>query len=121
MTFLSLKTKLHTQKLEESQAFYVDIFGMVVVESWDSDGDRGVILGFTEKRTEALLELYDHPTPVNFDNLSLQFRVEDVDRFVEGIKGRVDYDGPKPRPWGARYVYLRDPNGVLLIVYEGCL
>ncbi len=119
--FLSLKTKLHTQKLSESKSFYEEIFGMVVVEEWDSDDDRGVILGFGDDRTDALLELYAHDGPINHENVSLQFRVDDAEAFARSINGKVPYDGPKDRPWNARYVYLEDPNGVLIIVYDGCM
>ena len=40
---LSQKTKLSTPKMAEVQAWYQHVFGMVVVEEWDHDDDKGVI------------------------------------------------------------------------------
>lgn len=118
---LSLKTKISTPLIEESVGWYKAVFGMVVAEQWNSPGDRGAILAFNANRTEAFLEIYHCEESHDFAGLSLQFRVQSMDRFIEGLPASIEYEGPKPRPWGSTYLYLRDPNGVSIIVYEGGL
>ena len=118
---LSLKTKLSTDKLAETAAFYRQLFNLQTLEEWDHPGDKGVILGLGGDRNEALLEIYDSDTSADFAGLSLQFRVADIQAFVRGLPEALEYEGPRARPWGSTYVYIRDPNDVLIIVYEGGL
>lgn len=118
---MSLKTKLWTNKLQETKAFYQSVFDLQVVDEWDDPDDRGVILAFEEDELAALLELYHSDEPHDLSGVSLQFRVQSIEAFVDKIRGAVDFDGPTDRPWGSRYVYVKDPNDVLVIVYEGGL
>lgn len=118
MTF-SLKTKISTPRFPETQAFYEAVFGMVIVEEWDEADDKGVILGFRDGGGEAYLEIYDTETAHDFSGLSLQFKVDGQDDFVVALPAGTAFEGPKARPWGATYLYLTDPNGIQVIVYEG--
>ena len=115
----TLKTKITTTNLNETHTFYQKVFGLVVVEEWDEDGDKGVILGFEGGHKEALLEIYHSPTVSNFSGLSLQFRVDSLSEFLGGLSSEIAFDGPTPRPWGSTYVYLEDPNGIRVIIYDG--
>lgn len=117
----SLKTKITTPKLVETRDFYMRLFGMAVAEEWDSEGDKGVILAFKDGREEAFLEIYDSAEVHDFSGLSLQFKAEDLDNFAANLAPDVARRGPVERPWGSRYLYLTDPNGVAIIVYEGGL
>lgn len=118
---IGLKTKISTPLLEESVDFYTRLFGMNVLETWDDPDDRGVILGFSTPEAEAFLEIYYAEEMGNFDALSLQFRIESAEAFVESIRGKIEFRGPTPRPWGSTYVYLTDPSGIGIVVYEGGL
>jgi len=120
MTF-SLKTKITTPRLDETRDYYVRVFDMVVAEEWDSPDDKGVILAFKDGKEEAFLEIYDGDTAYDFSGLSLQFKAENLTAFVETLDPDVERRGPVERPWGSRYLYLTDPNGVAIIVYEGGL
>jgi len=117
----SLKTKISTSKINETRAFYESVFDMRVVEEWDSHDDNGVILSFENGKDEAYLEIYDTSKTHDFAGLSLQFKVDDVKAFARKLPDNLDYEGPKSRPWGSTYLYLEDPAGVLVIVYEGRL
>lgn len=117
----SLKTKITTPKLAETRDYYVSLFDMVVVEEWDSLDDKGVILAFRNGREEAFIEIYDGEAVHDFSGLGLQFKSGDLNAFVEGLDPDVERRGPVERPWGSRYLYLTDPNGVAIIVYEGGL
>jgi len=117
---LALKTKISTPRLADTKAWYQRLFAMKVVEEWDHDDDKGVIMAFENGHEEVLLEIYYTDTEYDFSGLSLQFRAEPLDDFVASLPDDVDRDGPKARPWGARYLYMRDPNDIMIIVYEGC-
>ena len=118
---LSLKTKISTPKYLATRQFYEQIFGMTVAEEWDEPGDLGAILALPQGRQEAFLEVYHADQPSSFDGLSLQFRVENLDAFVATLPGDLPFEGPTPRPWGSTYLYLRDPNDIQIIVFEGGL
>jgi catechol 2,3-dioxygenase-like lactoylglutathione lyase family enzyme len=118
---LSLKTKIFTRNLDETRRFYERVFGMVLVEEWDDADDKGVILAFSKERLGALLEIYDDASVRDYSGLSLQFRVTDIAKFQTELPDGLKYDGPKARPWGSQYIYIRDPNNIPVIVYEGGL
>jgi catechol 2,3-dioxygenase-like lactoylglutathione lyase family enzyme len=117
----SLKTKITTPRLDETRDYYVRVFDMVVAEEWDSPEDRGVILAFRDGREEAFLEIYEGEAAHDFSGLSLQFKTGDLTAFVDSLDPDVERRGPVERPWGSHYLYLSDPNGVAIIVYEGGL
>ena len=117
----SLKTKLSTPKYQETRAFYEAVFGMTVVEEWNEFGDVGAILAFPGGCQEAFLEIYEVDDQEVFDGLSLQFRVDSITEFMAALSDNIEFEGPTDRPWGSKYLYLRDPNNIQVIVYEGGL
>lgn len=119
MQIHALKTKIVTPRYDETFAFYAGLPGLTLVEQWDEPGDKGAILGFAGGADEAFLEIYAGPASADFSGLSLQFRTDDADDFCAGIAGRYPCEGPVDRPWGSRYLYLTDPNGIRIIVYSG--
>jgi catechol 2,3-dioxygenase-like lactoylglutathione lyase family enzyme len=117
----SLKTKISTPKYQETRSFYERVFEMIVVEEWGEPGDVGAILGFSGGLQEAFLEVYDVDVEKEFDGLSLQFRVDSIADFQAALPDHIKFEGPTERPWGSTYLYLRDPNDIQVIVYEGGL
>jgi catechol 2,3-dioxygenase-like lactoylglutathione lyase family enzyme len=117
----SLKTKIITPLLSETRDFYVSCLGMQVVEEWQEENDVGCILAFRGERQEAFLEIYQGPAAVSFASLSLQFRTEDLEGFRGLLPEGIQACGPVERPWGSTYLYLTDPNGISVIVYQGGL
>lgn len=115
----SLKTKISTPLMDESIEFYMRVFGMRMVEEWDQPDDRGAILAFADGQDEAFLEIYFDENAHDFSGLSLQFRTENLAKFIDNLPPDTQYEGPTPRPWDATYLYLRDPNDISIIVYEG--
>lgn len=116
---LSLKTKLSTPLLVQTRDWYRDLFGLDVLEEWDEPSDLGCILGWAGVAGEALLEIYHCDAPPSFAGLSLQFRVEDVETFVAPDEERFAHRGPVDRPWGSKYLFFSDPNGVSVVVFSG--
>ena len=116
---LSLKTKLVTSRFDETRCWYRDLFRLDLLEECDVPGDKGCILGLGGSAREALLEIYCGEQPFGFSGLSLQFRVTDVDRFPIPDEPRFGCRGPEDRPWGSRYLFLTDPNGISVVVFSG--
>ncbi len=115
-----LKTRIETPFFRESIAFYAEHLGMTVLESWDENGDKGVILGLgSSAQGEAFLELAYVEAPVKYEGISLEFRVRDLVIVAERLRGLLEFRGPEERPWGSTYLYLKDPTGIRVILYEG--
>ena len=94
---------------------------MRIAEEWNDPGDVGAILVFPNGRQEAYLEVYYVDDQREFDGLSLQFRVDSMAKFMATLSDGIEFEGPTNRPWGSTYLYLRDPNNIQIIVYEGGL
>lgn len=112
-----LKTRIETDRFDACVAFYEQRLGLQVRERWDSDGDRGVIFSASAGTAGNALELAEGSSSRRPTGLSLQFRVDDLTPWatrLEDLGGR----GPIARPWGARYLYLEDPAGVQVILYD---
>lgn len=116
---LGLKTKLTTPRFDDTRDWYRNLFGLALLEQWDEPGDKGCILGLARDPGEAFLEIYCGEQATEFAGLSLQFRVEDVDHFPIPAGNRFDHRGPENRPWGSRYLFFTDPNGISVIVFSG--
>lgn len=118
---LALKTKIITPKLEETRDFFITCLGMRIVEEWQEANDVGCILALARGGQEALLEIYVGPQSDGFVGLSLQFRTENLEAFKAGLPPTIECRGPTTRTWGSSYLYLTDPNGISVIVYDGGL
>jgi catechol 2,3-dioxygenase-like lactoylglutathione lyase family enzyme len=116
---ISLKTKVITPKFDETRDWYRDLFGLAMLEEWDEPGDKGCILGLPGAKGEAFLEIYYAEGQSDFAGLSLQWRVDDVASFAIPDEPRFAHRGPEPRPWGSSYVFLTDPNGIVVIIFTG--
>lgn len=117
----SLKTKITTARLAETRDFYISYLGMRIVEEWCEENDVGCILALESGGRDGLLEIYEGPQPHDFSALSLQFRTEDLAGFGASLPAGTEVRGPVKRPWGSTYLYLIDPNGISVVVFEGGL
>lgn len=115
----SLKTKIVTAKLAETRSFYETLFGLVAIEEWNEPGDVGCILAFPGDRGGALLEIYLGQQAADYSGIGLQFRTTDLLGFQRALPENLPVRGPIDRPWGSRYLFLTDPNGIAVVVYEG--
>jgi uncharacterized glyoxalase superfamily protein PhnB len=69
----------------------------------------------------AFLEIYEGPEGPGFAGLNLQFKTKDLAGFRSLVPAGVEVRGPVKRPWGSTYLYLTDPNGISVMVFEGGL
>lgn len=117
----TLKTKIITPRLAETRAFYVTCLGMRVVEEWQEPDDVGCILALACDGREALLEVYEGGQAEGFAGLSLQFRTENLSAFKASLPTTMECRGLVVKPWGSTYLYLTDPNGISVVVFDGGL
>jgi catechol 2,3-dioxygenase-like lactoylglutathione lyase family enzyme len=118
MKLRSLKTKIVTPRVDETRDWYRDLLGLVVLEEWNEPGDKGCILGI-HPTGEAFLELHHSEESFDFGGLGLQFRVDDVSTLHVPEDERFAHSGPADRPWGSRYLFFKDPNGVSVVIFSG--
>ena len=116
---LSMKTKIVTRRVEATRDWYRDLFRLTVLEEWDEPNDRGCILGLHSVPGQALLEIHRQLKESDYSGVSLQFRVDDVDAFAVPEDERFRSRGPITRPWGSRYLFFSDPNGISVVVFSG--
>ncbi len=123
----SIKTMVRSRDVASSRRFYVDLLGLEVVEEWDSPEDQGFIVGFGSGG--GLLEILavhpHHPKHdsafeggVLNDKIELQIHVESADDWARKFKGAIEVEGPVTRPWGNRYLWIRDPDDLRIALYQ---
>ena len=127
MTIQSLKTVIRCRDLARSRELYVDLLGLELVEEWDQPDDRGCILsfggngGFLELLEVATGHASHEQTSADAGgagSFELQMRVDEVDMWIGRLEGRVSAEGPVTRPWGNRYLWFRDPDGVRIALFQ---
>ena len=128
---LSLKTTIRTKNLKASKDFYTRILKLEVVEEFEDDGtSRGCIVKLGSEPNNAFIELSEIDEDDDYfqedfakdsatDKVDLQIRTDDVNFWAERLKeNNWAARGPVLRPWGHRYLYLRDPDNLQIIIYE---
>lgn len=116
MQLTGIKIRIETRDVAAALEFYTQIIGLNVLQNWGDSS--GAILGF-ELDSNGFLEIAYAAEPKRQPNLSLQFRVKNISDFVKHVGDRWPRSAPTPRPWGSTYLYLQDPDGIDVIVYEG--
>ncbi len=56
--------------------------------------------------------------PLSSHKIDMQLRTAALDEWVHHLTGRWPFSGPEITPWGHRWVRLRDPDGLLIAIYE---
>ena len=118
-----MKIAMRCADLAASRAFYEDVLQLAVSDEWSEAHGHGCIFsigsGLLElnEGSNAALEddAVDHPKVGRFD---IQFEVADLDSWNTRVDGRWPHSGPQVQPWGERTLRLRDPDGVLVTIYE---
>lgn len=127
---VSLKTAIRTKDFEASKAFYTQILNLAIVQEYnDGNGSKGIILRFGSKGSNAFLEIseikktHDYfqeafSESIQNDKIDLQLRTDDMSFWEKRLKGIWKTRGPVLRPWGSYYFYLKDPDGLQIIIYQ---
>ncbi len=110
-----LKIRIDTDEFGAMDAFYREVLALPVEEAWSDEGDRGVIFNVPGGGLLELGDVADAPEPAG---VSIQIAVDDVHAEQARIGDLWPSEGPEPRPWGLTYLYLTDPSGVGIILYQ---
>lgn len=127
---LSLKTAIRTKDFEASKAFYTQILNLEIEQEYnDGNGSKGIILRFGSAGNNAFLEISEIKESHDYfqkafgeslqnDKIDLQLRTDNMDFWEKKLKGKWTTRGPILRPWGSYYLYLKDPDGLQIIIYQ---
>jgi lactoylglutathione lyase len=120
-----LRLALTVDNYDEAVAFYRDVLGLPLLESWDEPGGSGAVLD----AGRATLELLSVPQAELVDDVEVGSRVagpvrialevadsaETAQRLVAG--GAEALAEPVVTPWRHRNVRLRAPDGMQLTLF----
>lgn len=117
-----MSLSLTVDDLARSMRFYVDGLGFHVKDRWERDGK---LLGVEMVAGTCLLGISQDDWAKGRDRtkgVGMSIYLEsstDVDALAARCKARgVDARGPEATPWGARALYLTDPDGFKLTLYQ---
>lgn len=116
-----IKTRIQTDRFEKTLRFYSEILGMKVIREWNDDADTGAILGLPDADAHGYLEIAAVPEAKASVGVCLQFRTSDLNKSIAKMAGRVEHSAAEAKPWGSTYIYMTDPAGNRVIVFDGDL
>jgi catechol 2,3-dioxygenase-like lactoylglutathione lyase family enzyme len=122
---LSLKTVIRCADFDCARDFYTRVLGLPVAEEWSETEGRGAVFpiggGYLEIYAMTTADPRYRPAfreAVPSDKIDVQLRTTSLDEWVERLRGLWPFDGPAALPWGQRWIRLRDPDGLLIALYE---
>ncbi len=127
---VNLKTTIRVRDFDASIQFYSSVLQFNIVEEYDDEnGSRGCILRIGSEESNAFIEVseiepkhsYFNPSfkkPFLNDKIDLQIKTGSMEFWVERLQKLWKARGPVDRPWGSKYLYLKDPDGLQIIIYE---
>jgi catechol 2,3-dioxygenase-like lactoylglutathione lyase family enzyme len=121
-----LKAVIRCRDVDASRKFYAGVLGFEVIDEWDQAEGKGIVVALdgggcieaaqTPRDAVGYDESFDNP--VSNDKIELQVRVDSIDHWADALQGVWTFEGPVDRPWGHRYLWLRDPDRVRVALYE---
>jgi catechol 2,3-dioxygenase-like lactoylglutathione lyase family enzyme len=116
MEVLSSRVILRPVDLDRSLRFYGQALGLHVYREYGSGAGRGVVFFIGG----GYLEVTGHAPPVDVDKLSLWLQVRDLrETHARLVEAGVDIvDPPGRKPWGLDEMWIRDPDGVSIVVVQ---
>jgi lactoylglutathione lyase len=120
-----LRVALTAEDYDRTLAFYRDVLGLLLVETWEEAGGRGAVLDAGRATLEVLsashADLVDRievGEPVGA-RVRLALEVDDSAETAEKLvaAGAELVGGPVVTPWAHRNVRLRDPDGMQLTLF----
>lgn len=129
-SLLSSKTVIRTKDFVASKSFYTEILNLQIAEEYDDgNGSRGMILRLGSEASNAFIEISEIKNYHEYfqeafvegfknDKTDIQIRTTNIEFWAKRLQEKWQARGPVLRPWGSYYLYLRDPDGLQIIIYE---
>jgi catechol 2,3-dioxygenase-like lactoylglutathione lyase family enzyme len=116
MEVLSSRIILRPVELERSLRFYGQTLGLKIYREYGSGADRGVVFFIGG----GYLEITGRASAVDVDKVSLWLQVPDLAQAHQQLSGAgVEIvDPPERKPWGLLEMWIRDPDGLTIVVVE---
>jgi len=123
----TLKFTIRTRDFSKATWFYHEVLCLSEVETWDEATDRGAIFSLGEGGLIEVSEIRANSEafrsefldPMKSEKVDVQLRTPDIEPWAKRLDALGwKFEGPVDRPWGARYLYLNDPDGVRIILYD---
>ena len=102
----NLRVVFQTDRYDESVAFYSDVLGLDVADSWGEDGCRGCLFAWAG----TLVEFFEGDWVESGTQLAIEVADADAEHARLVAAGANPQD-PAEMPWGHRSVFLVDPHG----------
>lgn len=108
--------------LQSSLAFYRDVLGFAVEETWKDDD--GSVMGISLEAGDVSFMIGQDDWKKGRDRqkgegfriyCETKERVDDIAKRIEARGGRLD-QGPTDEPWGVRDISLTDPDGFKITI-----
>ncbi len=105
--------------------FYVELLGFPVQAEWEEPQGKGCVMEVGGGMIE-FYEMTEHDPRlrrefrenVANDKIDIQLKTGELDAWAEWLNGKWEFTGPETLPWGQRGIQMRDPDGVLVAIYE---
>jgi catechol 2,3-dioxygenase-like lactoylglutathione lyase family enzyme len=109
---------IYITQLEPSLAFYRDVLGFELIETYPGAYAR---MRSPQGTTSIALHVLDGDRQLNakLEGMRLYFEVKELDAFCNTLQeqGVKFIQMPKDMPWGWRHAYLADPDGHEISLY----
>ena len=126
---LTFKCVIRCRNYQSSRQFYHDILELYVLEEWTEAEGRGCIFGFDETGAGGQFEIYEmspqdprydaaFAEPLSGDKIDIQLKTSSLARWIAVLTDVWPFEGPDTTPWGHRWLKLRDPDHLLVAIYE---
>ena len=101
-----LRVVFETDRYDDSVAFYSDVLGLDVADSWDGPTARGCLFAWGG----ALVEFFEGDWVESGTRLAMEVADADAEH-ARLVAAGADPQDPADMPWGHRSVFLVDPPG----------
>ena len=113
------RVALYPSSLARSRAFYADVLGFDVIDSWDRPDSQGVLLD----SGPGVVELLSPPPtdgPTRGSGIAISIETDDAQQKWDAMGAYVGARIPSPtvQPWGHRSFSVSDPDGVSVTFFE---
>jgi lactoylglutathione lyase len=106
---------VHVKDLDKSVKFYEDVAGLTVSRRFSGGHGDIVFMG----DGETMLELMGGGAGAQGQDISIGFAVDDLDKTAMlGEKGVTIHSGPFAPAPGVRFLFVQDPDGLLVQLVE---
>ncbi len=116
---MPLFVKLAVENMERSLHWYTNVLGFESVFELPDDDGQAVMAHIRGQKYQDIMLVSDsksHAKRVKGQGVILNMTVDDVDSFAtraNELKADI-VEGPVDRPWNARELVLKDPDGYLI-------